>query len=404
MTTAHLPPLASFWFFNSGSTFVPTVDSLFYFILWLSTFFFVLIVGLMLFFMVWYRHRPGHAPEHSPHHNNLLEATWTIIPVMLVFVIFGLGFSGFMELRTVPDNAFEVQVIAQKWNWSFQYPNGGIAPELHVPKGRPIKLVLQSKDVLHSIFVPAFRMKMDCVPGRYNTCWFEATEATGSDPGDGFELFCAEYCGTSHSTMVSRVVVYDNDADFQKFLEGVIDPRKENNPVIAGQTLYQNRGCVQCHSLDGAARTGPSFKGGWGKEQKMKTGGPVLMDENYIRESILNPMAKVHDGFNPVMPSYQGQLKDDEIYALIAFIKSINIEGFETQWPAIEGEEGAEAEEGAAEQNGAEQEPEAGEAGEKADANEASQGAEGAEPSKAPSSESPETTDDTPVESSGDGA
>ncbi len=349
MTTAHLPPLASFWFHDSASTFSPTVDSLFYFILWLSTFFFVLIVGLMLFFMAWYRSRPGHAPEHSPHHNNLLEATWTIIPVMLIFVIFGLGFSGYMEMRTVPDNAMEVQVIAQKWNWSFRYPNGGFSPELHIPKGRPIKLLLQSKDVLHSLYVPAFRAKMDCVPGRYNTMWFEATEATGTGPEDGFDLFCTEYCGTSHSTMMSRVVVYDNEDDYAKFLDGVIDPRKEADPVIAGRTLYQNRGCAQCHSLDGAARTGPSFKGGWGKEQPMTSGENVLMDENYIRSSILNPMAHIRKGFQPVMPSYQGQLKDDEIYALISFIKSINLEGYETQWPALEGEEGGAAATGAAE-------------------------------------------------------
>lgn len=373
MTTFHLAPLASFWFHDSGSTMAPQVDSLFYFILWLSTFFFVLIVGLMLLFMVWYRKREGHNAEHSPHHNNLLEATWTIIPLMLIFVIFGLGFAGFMDMRNTPDNAFEVNVIAQKWNWSFQYPNGGISPELHVPKDRPIKLVLQSKDVLHSIYVPSFRMKMDCVPGRYNTCWFEATESTGSGPGEGFDLFCAEYCGTSHSTMVSRVVVYENEADFEKFLSDIVNPRLEL-PLDAGRKLYQNRGCVQCHSVDGSARTGPTFKGIWGKMEPMTSGEEVKVDENYIRESILNPMAKVRKGFQPVMPTFQGQLKDDEINALIWFIKDVNGEEVPQEWPAKEGEEEG-AEPAAGSEPPAGPEPAAG---------------DGAEGDKPPAGESPE--------------
>lgn len=341
------------WFRTGTSTVASDVDGVFWFITWVSAFFFTLIVALMAWFMVRYRHREGHAAEHSPHHNNTLEAAWSIIPLLLVIVIFYLGFKGFIDMRQSPDDAYEVNVVAKKWSWSFIYPNGVVSPDLHVPIDRPVRLVMSSDDVIHSLYVPAFRIKMDCVPGRYTEQWFKATALAPTDDGDevnwadegGFDLFCTEYCGTGHSTMRAKVVVHET-ADFDKWMAVAMDPRSQGTPLQVGQTLYLRRGCAQCHSIDGVDRPGnggPSFKGYYGKEVAFTDGSKAEMDENYIRQSILEPQAKIRTGgYNPIMPTFQGQLKDDEIFALIQYIKSLN-EQAPAEWPAAEGGvEGAE--------------------------------------------------------------
>jgi cytochrome c oxidase subunit 2 len=311
-----LPPLAGFWFGEGASNMVDSVDSLFAGITTTGAIVFACLIVMWVWFCWRYRMRPGHAAEPSPSHNDKLEVTWTVIPCVIFGIIFFFGFRGFMDMRNAPDDAYEIHVTAAKWSWSFRYPNGLVMPELHVPVNRPVLLRQESSDVLHSLYIPAFRIKMDCVPGRYTYQWFEATK-TGR-----YDLFCAEYCGTNHSNMYAPVFV-ETEEEFQAFLAK--DPNEGKPDVEAGEWLYTARGCSSCHSTDGTAKQGggPSFKGSFGTERRLQGGGTVIMDENYIRESILQPNAKIHDGYEPRMPSFQGQINDDDLRRLIAFIKSL---------------------------------------------------------------------------------
>lgn len=309
----------SFWLPRAASSGAAPVDALFYFILAIAVVFFALIVGLMIVFVVRYRRRPGHGPQASLAHNTPLEITWSVIPLTLVIVIFAWGFKVFMDLAVAPANAYEIQVTAQKWSWLYTYPNGHVENVLHVPGDQPIKLVMTSEDVIHSFFVPAFRTKRDVVPGRYSTLWFKALE-----PGE-YQVFCTEYCGTGHSDMLSKVVVHP-PGGFERWLEEASNTLATLPPAEAGERLYRTRGCIQCHSMDGGAGIGPTFRGGFGKQRAMRGGGVVMADENYIRESILEPQAQVVAGFEPVMPTFKGRLKDEEITAIIAFIKNLKDE------------------------------------------------------------------------------
>ncbi len=307
---------SSFWMPPQVSTVAHGVDWLFHFILAVSVFFFLLIVVLMVVFVIRYRRREGREAEASPTHNTALELTWTVIPVVIVVVIFFFGFKGFLDMSTPPRNAYEILVDGQKWNWTFTYPNGYSDANLHVPVARPVRLVMTSADVIHSLYVPAFRIKADVVPGRYSKAWFEATA-----PGT-YELFCAEYCGTSHSDMIAQVVVHPA-GEFESWLEQASNFLETMTPVEAGRKLFLVRGCQQCHSVDGTAKTGPSLLGVFGHSQGLADGSMVVADENYIRESILEPMARVVAGYEPVMPTYQGRIKDDEITAIIEYLKSL---------------------------------------------------------------------------------
>ncbi len=309
------PDGGSFWMPPQVSTVAHSVDWLFNFILAISVFFFILIVVVMVVFVIKYRRREGQTAEASPSHNTALEVTWTAIPVVLVVIIFFFGFKGFLDMATPPANAYEVLVEGQKWNWTFIYPNGYSDSNLHVPVDRPVQLVMSSADVIHSLYVPAFRIKMDVLPGRYTKAWFEATE-----PGE-YDLFCAEYCGTSHSDMLAHVIVHPV-GEFETWLEKASDFLETMTPVDAGRKLFQMRGCTQCHSMDGSAKTGPTLLDVFGRTETMVGGASVVVDENYIRESILEPNAKVVAGFEPVMPTYQGRLKDAEIMAIIEYLKA----------------------------------------------------------------------------------
>jgi cytochrome c oxidase subunit 2 len=308
---------ASFWMPPQASTVAHHVDWLFQFILGISIFFFLLIVVLMLVFVVKYRRREGHEAEASPSHNMALEITWSVIPIILVVVIFYFGFKGFLDMSTAPANAYEILVDGQKWNWTFNYPNGYADANLHVPVDRPVRLVMSSADVIHSLYVPAFRIKMDVVPGRYSKAWFEATA-----PGE-YELFCAEYCGTGHSDMIAKVVVHPV-GEFETWLESASNFLETMTPVDAGRKLYQIRGCQQCHSVDGSAKTGPSLFGIFGHSQPLTDGSSVVVDENYVRQSILDPASQVVAGYEPVMPTYQGRIKDEEITVIIEYLKSLS--------------------------------------------------------------------------------
>lgn len=310
---------ATFWLPEGSSNFAGEVDRLFYLIFWLSVFFFVLILGMAAWFLAKYRRKEGEAPrpQKSSHHNTALELLWSVIPLMIVLGIFVTGFRGYMDLQTPPDGAYEIQVRGQKWSWSFTYPNGYEDSELHVPKGVPVKLVMSSSDVLHSFFVPAFRTKQDLVPGRYTSVWFEAQKAGET------EIFCAEYCGTNHSQMLAKLVVHEPE-DFDAWLTKVADWISTMPPDEAGALLYQKKGCVQCHSIDGTGGIGPTFAASFGNRRSFSDGSTGVMDENYIRESILNPRARMVAGFDPVMPTFQGRFKEDELVAIIAYIKSLS--------------------------------------------------------------------------------
>jgi len=308
----------SFWMPVDASTVAGEVDWIFNFILWLSVFFFILIVVLMVGFVIRYRRRSGRdEAEESPHHNMRLEITWTIIPLLLVIVIFFFGFKGFLNMSTAPANAYEILVEGQKWNWSFTYPNGYVDSNLHAPVDRPVRLVMTSADVIHSLYVPAFRIKADVVPGRYSKAWFEAHR-----PGE-YDLFCAEYCGTSHSDMIARVVVHPV-GEFETWLDKASNFLETMTPVEAGAKLFQVRGCQQCHSVDGTARIGPTMQGVFGRTEAMADGTMVTADENYLRESILEPQAKVVAGFEPVMPTYQGRMSNEEVTAVVEYLKALS--------------------------------------------------------------------------------
>ena len=309
-------PGGSVFFPQRATTEAAIVDQVFYFIFIVSVIFFALILGLMTFFIFKYRRREGVGPEASPSHSTSLELVWTIIPTILVAVMFIWGFWGYMSMRQAPEDSYEIQVLAKKWSWNFVYPNGHVEADLHVPMDQPIRLVMSSDDVIHSLYVPAFRLKMDVVPGRYTKTWFHATE-----PGE-HQLYCAEYCGTQHSTMLAKVVVHPR-GEFEKWLEEAANFLERMTPAEGGALLVQRRGCIQCHSVDGTARIGPTFKGVFGTSQPLASGENVTVDENYILESILEPMAKLRAGFQPVMPTYKGQLKDEEITAIIAYIKTL---------------------------------------------------------------------------------
>ena len=315
---ALLGQSGSFWLPPAQSEGAAIVDNVFKLILAISTFFFILIVVLIIVFVFLYRRREGVEPGSTPSQNTALEVTWTVIPVLIVLVIFYAGFQGYMDLRTPPSNAYDVRVFAQKWSWSFQYANGAVSEELHVPVDRPIRLTLSSQDVIHSFYVPAFRIKMDCVPGRYNTTWFRALRE------GAYDVYCAEYCGKSHSAMLSKVVVH-RPGDFEKWLEDQANVLARLSPAEAGEVLYKRYGCAACHSTDGTGgKTGPTFQGIYGETHEFANAPNTVVDDNYIRESILEPMKKIRRGFQGVMPTYQGRIKsDEEIAAIIEYIKTL---------------------------------------------------------------------------------
>ena len=306
-----------FWMPVEGSTGAAAVDSVFSLVFWVAAFFFVLIVALMVVFVVRYRRRPGRLDaEPSPSHNTPLELTWTLIPIAIVIVIFVWGFKVYLDANTPPANAYEISVTGQKWKWLFTYPNGHVDENLHVPVDTPVLLVMTSEDVIHGFYIPAFRLKHDVVPGRYSKVWFKAVK-----PGD-YQIYCTQYCGTGHSDMWAKVVVHP-PGGFERWLEQASNFLKTLPPAEAGQRLAVTRGCAQCHSVDGTAGTGPTWKGLFGSHVPLQGGRVMTADEDYIRNCILDPTKNVPLGFQPVMPTFKGRIRDDEITAIIAYIKSL---------------------------------------------------------------------------------
>lgn len=301
------------WLPDGASTFAGDVDALFYFIYWASAILFIGVVGTMAYFAYKYRRRSESDRPRPVHESKLVEASWIVFPTLLVLVVFTWGFKVFIELGVAPPNAYQISVRAQKWGWQFEYPNGVQSNELHVPVSRPVKLRMSSVDVIHSLYIPAFRVKQDVLPNRYTSLWFEATRQ------DTFQVLCTEYCGTLHSGMLAKVVVQSQDAFNTWLQESQIDA--DAPPAERGALLYEQQACNGCHTLDGSPGVGPTFQGLFGSERSFADGTTAVADENYIRESILEPTAKIVEGFQPVMPPSYSSLAAEELDALIAFIQ-----------------------------------------------------------------------------------
>lgn len=324
------------WLPPQASTVATEVDWLMNVIWWITVFFTVLILGLMVFFVLKYRHKPGRKVEPSAGHSTTLELTWTIIPTILVVAIFFWGFRGYLNMIVTPPNTYEITAKGFMWGWAFTYPNGFISKDLHVPANTPVRLVLTSDDVIHALYIPAMRLQKMNTPGRYNRMWFEAKfvgdpltpTADGSPYTEEHMIYCNMYCGTKHSEMLAKLVVHRPE-DFPKWLAEASDvagliAEGRLTPVQHGEALYTARGCVQCHSEDGRTGIGPTWKDLFGSVRNFTNGTSAEADENYLRESILNPGNRVTVGYNNVMPSYRGQLKDVDIDALIAYMKTLS--------------------------------------------------------------------------------
>jgi cytochrome c oxidase subunit 2 len=323
----------TFWMPRAVNQVADESDLMFYSVLALSIFFFVAIAAVTVYFVIKYRHRPGHKAEPSAAHNDTLEITWTVIPTLICVFLFWYGWQSYIRVVTPPNKAVEIDVLAWRWNWQFTHQNGVTDSDLHVPAGVPVRLVMTSKDVIHSFYAPAMRVKQDVLPRRFTYAWFEATK-----PGT-YRLTCAEYCGTSHAQMAclktddktghcdrrAVVVVHKDLAEYKKYLDDKIADQMKLPPVELGALLYEKKGCSQCHTVDGSPKVGPSWKQpDWGKMITMDDGQQVKMDEAYVKESILVPNAKARPGFQKgAMPSFEGQLKDNELAGLIAYIKSL---------------------------------------------------------------------------------
>jgi cytochrome c oxidase subunit 2 len=296
-----------------ASTVAGGVDSLYLFLLAVAAFFTILIFSLVFFFALRYRRR-AEGERGKPIHGSLgLELFWTIVPFCLTMVMFGWGAALYFRNSRAPQGSIEIYVVGKQWMWKLQHPEGAQEiNELHVPLGVPVKLIMTSQDVIHSFFVPAFRIKQDVLPGRYTTEWFQATK-----PGK-YHLFCAEYCGNQHSGMVGWVTVME-PAEYQNWLSG---GAAKGSMSEAGQALFDRLGCSGCHHPEGTGR-GPSLAGLYSKQVELDNGQTVVADEGYIRESILNPRAKITAGYQPIMPTFQGQVSEEQLLQLIAYIKSL---------------------------------------------------------------------------------
>ena len=307
----------------AGSLFMPpqateiakNVDSLYQFLLITSLISCVLVIGGLIAFAI--KHRRKHDGEKTPYlaHNTTLEFLWSFIPFVIFMIVFVWGWKVFHDLRSMPKDALEIGVQAQKWDWTFIYKSGRrVAAEFYVPVNQDVKLLMTSSDVLHSFYVPAFRNKQDVIPGRYTALWFKANrEGT-------FQIFCTEYCGDKHSGMLAKVHVVSREK-YEEWLQA--EPYKGLSSAEIGAKVYGSR-CIACHTLTDKKNVGPGFLGLFGRTEKFTDGSSAMADENYIRESILNPNAKVVEGYPAgVMPTFAGQLNEEELMGLIDYLKTV---------------------------------------------------------------------------------
>ncbi|MEX0703786.1 MAG: cytochrome c oxidase subunit II [Planctomycetales bacterium] len=301
---------------DAGSAYAGDVDALYAFLVAVALLFTFGICFAILFFAV--RYRSGSDVPRRPlavRHIRAIEITWSVVPLLLTMVMFGWGAALYLRQQQPPDDALEIAVIGKQWMWQLQHAEGRREHnELHVPVGRPVRLTMISEDVIHSFYVPAFRVKQDVLPGRYTTLWFQPDR-----PGE-HHLFCAEYCGTEHSLMRGRVIVQE-PGEYARWLAGATG----DAPAVAGRKLFEQFRCHTCHTKGEAAR-GPALEGLLGRKVPLAAGGFVVADEDYVRESILNPQAKVVAGFQPIMPTFEGQIGEEGILQIIAYIQSLSAE------------------------------------------------------------------------------
>jgi cytochrome c oxidase subunit 2 len=301
------------FFPEQASTTAASIDDIVFYLLAVTTVMTGLVFFLVLVFCAKYRRRPGRETGVQVKPNPWLEATWIGVPIVLVLIMFFWGASAYFPIYRAPSNSLDVYVVARQWMWKLQHAEG--APEineLHVPLGRPIRLTMTSQDVIHSFYVPAFRVKQDVLPGRYTTIWFEPKKL-----GE-FHLFCAEYCGSKHSGMVGKIVVLP-PAEYERWLSGGIS---QGSLASGGHRLFLSLGCANCHTEAADARC-PNLVRLYGSAVRLQGGGEVTADESYIRESILDPTAKVVSGYQPIMPSFRGRVSEEELIQLVAYVKSL---------------------------------------------------------------------------------
>jgi cytochrome c oxidase subunit 2 len=298
---------------EAASTIASRVDALYFFLLALSAFFSLLIAGLIVFFAVRFHRRRPDAVGAQIEGGTILEISWTVIPLLITMVIFVWGASVYFAMAVPPAETLNIYVVGKQWMWKFQHLDGQREiNELHVPVGRAIKLITTSEDVIHDFFVPAFRTKADVIPGRYVNIWFQPTK-----PGR-YRLFCAEYCGTRHSGMIGEVIVME-PSEYQTWLSG---GAPEGSLASTGAKLFADLACNTCHRPDAQGR-GPVLEGLFGKTVQLQSGETVTVDEAYVRESILMPAAKITAGFQPIMPTFQGLVTEEQLLALIEYVKSL---------------------------------------------------------------------------------
>ncbi len=321
---------------EQASSLAPHIDMLYFALVAVSLVFVVVICVLIAVFAFKYRRRPGNEIAQEVHEHHLMEVGWSLIPLFLGLILFAWGAKLFLQIYSQPENPIEIFGVGKQWMWKFQHPDGRREiNDLHVPTGRPVKMTLISQDVIHSFYVPAFRVKQDVVPMRYSSTWFEATE-------EGiYHLFCAEFCGTEHSRMVGRVIVTSPEA-YQAWLASPLieggSPRDAkmmnagrggeaasmaaaSDPGAKGRAVMEAQGCVACHQV-GNTTLAPALEGIYGTKVELENGKVVTVDDNYIRESILQSTAKIVKGYQPVMPAYQGLVKEEEVKAVIDYIKA----------------------------------------------------------------------------------
>jgi len=298
---------------ETASTIASRVDALYCFLLAVAVFFTLLIAGLVVVYGIRFRRRSPNGIGTTIRGGAVLEVTWIVIPSLITAVIFVWGASVFFAMSRPPNETLNIYVVGKQWMWKFQHLDGQREiNEVHVPLGRVVKLIMTSEDVIHDVFVPAFRVKADVLPGRYTHIWFQATKA------GRYHLFCAEYCGTRHSGMIGSVIVMEPD-DYQAWLSG---GGLTGSMSARGEQLFQQLACNTCHLNDGTGR-GPSLVGVFGSPVKLTTGQTITADETYVRESILTPQMKLVNGYQPLMPTFQGLVNEEGLLSLIEYVKSL---------------------------------------------------------------------------------
>ncbi len=307
-----------------ASTFAQNVDGLYFFIIAVSAFFALAVTVAVIAFGIIFRRRHEGEVGARIEGNLPLELLWSIIPTVIAMVMFGWGASAFFDMRTPPQESLQLYAVGKQWMWKFQHLEGQREiNELHVPVGRPIKVTVTSEDVIHSLYFPAFRTKIDAIPGRYTHLWFEATK-TGT-----YHIFCTEYCGTNHSGMIGSVVVME-PAAYQAWLAG---GTTEGTLAQRGERLFTELACNTCH-LDTGKGRGPALQNILGKPVELADGTSVMVDEGYLRESIINSQAKIVKGFQPLMPAFQGLVSEDNLVALVEYVKTLSPTATTTAAPA----------------------------------------------------------------------